>query len=543
MAQDRWDVVIKLLDGPLASVGEHVLRGPVVRIGAQPGPGGFELRGYRGLDKRQCVITVYEQGVSRIAPVGRNQVRIAPHPNVKWSDIDPLHEPALLSPGCAVHLGPVGRGATFEFVRSRRLGEWEGGGIVSDVEGPAEAPDAGPIPPAQRVRTLRASRAPAWFFGCAFLIAVGLSVTVLGTGGAVLFSTIYRPGLGEKFEGEARFDSVSLADNDALELEGFQGPFLDFVMRHNLAAVDERRRVALAEPQVWDERLLRYVTASVERHARSWRFFERLEAVRAEYGEVILAMRRSNLPEVFAAIPYQESQYDGEAQSHVCARGYWQFMPEVAHRLSEQGLDFTVADCRLDGSNALWSPMSLAPPPNAAVNAVYVRDRKCRIQHCRVDDRSDLAKSTTAAATSLREAYDDPSLRQSGALVQLVIASHNGGYDDGRFGKRYAKPSNVLPAYRTWASAHPGHEHRFVGQNITCASHTTPGRCGAELYAQTQHYTYTIIAQHLVAACYFAKNYGTEPAFAPYREYLSSDGYCSALAVPTASEVRARGSR
>ncbi|MEM6930880.1 MAG: hypothetical protein AAF602_28355, partial [Myxococcota bacterium] len=67
---------MSVLHGPLASAGEQVLRGPVVRIGAQPGPGGFALRGYRGLDERQCVITAYGQGDTQVAPVGRNQVRI-----------------------------------------------------------------------------------------------------------------------------------------------------------------------------------------------------------------------------------------------------------------------------------------------------------------------------------------------------------------------------------------------------------------------------------------------------------------------------------
>ncbi|MEN0064444.1 MAG: transglycosylase SLT domain-containing protein [Myxococcota bacterium] len=542
MAQDRWDVVINVLNGPMASLGEQVLRGPVVRIGAQPGPGGFELRGYRGLDKRQCVITAYEKGGASIAPVGRNQVRIAPHANVDWSDIDPLYNPANLSPGCAVHLGPVGRGATLQFVNARRLGEWQSGDLVSDVD----APEAGaaPVPrPAHQVRRIRPSGVPAWFFGCAFLLATGLSISVLAVAVFIVASQVLRPGLGEKYEGEARWDSVSLEENTNLKLEGLQGPFLDFVMRHNLAAVDGPRKVALSEPKVWDERLERYITASVERHARSLRFFDRLEEVRREYGQVILEMRRNGLPEVFAAIPYQESKYESDAQSYVCARGYWQFMPEVAHRLSKQGLDFQVADCRLDGSSTLWTPTQDAPPPNAVVNAVYVRNKQCRIQSCRVDDRSDLVKSTAAAVRSLREAYDDPTLRQSGAIVQLTIASHNGGYNDGRFGREYAKSSNLLPAYRRWAKANPGHEHRFIGQNIRCKSHNTPSRCEAEIYAQTQHYTYTIIAQHIVAACYYGKNYGSDPAFQNYRSYLSSDGYCSALEVPTASEVRARGSK
>ena len=78
MSQERWDVIIRVLDGPLAGLGEQTLQGPVVRIGVNPGPGGLALAGYRGLDQRQAVITAYEGGKVSIAAVGANQVRTAP---------------------------------------------------------------------------------------------------------------------------------------------------------------------------------------------------------------------------------------------------------------------------------------------------------------------------------------------------------------------------------------------------------------------------------------------------------------------------------
>ena len=130
--QERWDVDLNILNGPQAKLGVQTLRGPVVRIGADPGPGGLKLGGYRGLDARQCVITVYDGGSAQVAPVGTNQVRLAPHRNVNWGEIDPLVGPQFLAPGCALHLGPVGRGATVEFVKCRRLGEWQQGVIQSD---------------------------------------------------------------------------------------------------------------------------------------------------------------------------------------------------------------------------------------------------------------------------------------------------------------------------------------------------------------------------------------------------------------------------
>ena len=174
--QERWDVILKLLDGPMKGVGEQKLRGPVIRIGANPGPGGFTLTGYRGLDARQCVITAYAGGSASIAPVGTNQVRMAPHANVNWPDIDPIPGPEYLSPGCALHLGPVGRGATIEFVKAEKFGQWEQGQLLSeaaDIAEPGGLSSAGPQPPAsydaRRVNRVLSSTAPFWFLGCSTL--------------------------------------------------------------------------------------------------------------------------------------------------------------------------------------------------------------------------------------------------------------------------------------------------------------------------------------------------------------------------------------
>ena len=109
-SQERWDVVLRVLCGPLELEGDIVCRGPVVRMGARPGPGGLNLKDYRGLDDRQAVISAYDGATVSLAPVGTNQVRMAPHPNVDWNELQPLRNPAYLTDGCAFHLGPPGRG-------------------------------------------------------------------------------------------------------------------------------------------------------------------------------------------------------------------------------------------------------------------------------------------------------------------------------------------------------------------------------------------------------------------------------------------------
>ncbi|MEQ1570097.1 MAG: transglycosylase SLT domain-containing protein [Myxococcota bacterium] len=543
--QERWDVALKVLQGPLAGLGEQVLRGPVVRLGADPGPGGLKLAGYRGLDVRQCVITAYSGGSASVAPVGTNQVRMAPHPNVNWSEIDPMVGPEFLSPGCALHLGPIGRGATIEYVGSRRLGEWQSGQLASErVDVPTGA--RGDVPAAydaRRVGRISSSSAPFWFLGGSFM------VTLMSTGCIVTLVVwalfLYRPvaPIGPEDAGYEFYESVTLDAEESRDyahlLEGMEQPYFKFVMEPNITAANAGAK-GWEEPSQWDQRLLKYVTASADAHAKSWLFFRRLDAVSVEYAKVVLAMREAGLPEVFAAIPYQESRYNAQITSEVCAEGYWQFMPEVAHRLSKQGLDFRVADCKFVGTSGLsWTPSDPAPPPGVRQNAAYMGDGRCLIKSCNVDDRKDLGKSTKAAVYTLKEAWRDPVIALSGAAVQLTITSHNSGLDDGRFGKQYAKKSNVKPAFQAFVKKNgPDVGRSFVGQNIRCGTAKDEGYCNASYPAETQHYAYTILAQHFLAVCYYAKNYGEQAAFTPWRFYAGSDGYCDAFRIPTRTEVR-----
>lgn len=544
--QERWDVVLRVLNGPQASLGDQTFRGPVVRVGGNPGPGGMRLTGYRGLDQRQCVVTAYDGGTVSVAPVGANQVRLAPHPNVQWKDINPIRGPEYLSKGSAMHIGPVGRGATIEFVEARRLGVWNKGELRSAVSGHAEgAGAAGGLsagaPPAafdaHQVRNIEASNAPFWFLGCMVFMSgsVAISITLMGV---MLYLNRTVVEIGPVEQGLETYKSVAL-DVETLDadlLEGLHRPFYDFVMAPNIQA-SGGTYPELDQTEKWDQNFLNYTTASVSQHARAWQFFARINSVRREYAQVVTQLRQAGLPEVFAAIPYQESRYRPGEVSVVCAKGYWQFMPEVALRVERKGgLNFKVRDCRFKGSGTKWNPVALTPPPNAMKNAEYMDEGVCQIDTCDVDDRTDLRKSTAAAIYTLKEAYDDPVLRNSGAVVQLAIASHNTGYDDSRFGRN--KSTNVLPALKAYKRRNgDGMAPNFYGDSIRCRSHDDPGRCGSELMAQTQHYVYPIVAQHLLAVCYYAMNYGEDRAFSPWIHYTASDGYCRSFRIPTKDEV------
>ncbi|MFT6146045.1 MAG: hypothetical protein ACJAV2_003935 [Myxococcota bacterium] len=480
---------------------------------------------------------------------------MAPHPNVRWQDIDPMSGPNYLSQGCAIHLGPIGRGVTFEFVRIQKLGVWQQGQLASAHEdevndvatagGGAVEMAGAPVPAsfqARKVTRINASTVPLWFGGGALIIAVA-AVTCLGA--AVLIGRITPEPLGPVIEGEVFYEYATIAveDIDPNLKGGLRSGFHDFVMKPNgtVASPSVRRRVT--NPETWDERFYEKVVASVQTHLQARSVFRRFDEIRGPYAEVVEELRAADLPEVFAAIPYMESRYVGDITSPACAKGYWQFMPEVAHRLDrEPDIDFTVRDCTLAGIGVKWSPTADAPPRGLYQNAVYIRrpEHTCLIQRCDIDHRTDLTRSTRAAMASLREPMEDPTIRASGAAVQISILSHNSGYDDGRFGR--PKPTNLLPALRRWSAGKSDEEiANFYGAMITTDQWVHDGgrgaRLGSLLMPETQHYAYSIVAQHLLAVCYYAQNYGDDPVFSPWRQYTREDGYCRELIIPTPQDL------
>jgi hypothetical protein len=534
MSQERWDVVVRYLDGPMATQPEQVYRGPVVRIGANPGPGGAALEGYRGLNGRHAVITAYDGGRVAIDAVGNAQVRVAPHGNLDWSEVDVLVGAVYLSDGDTIHLGAPGRGVTFTFVRAQRLGVWEERRILSD------AAQATPEVQPTNIQELDTQGGiPTWFIGGVVLVGMVTVVAVLAS--LLMVHKREIAGLGPVDEGREYYDLVPMTVQVNSELrEGLQQPFEDFVMSYNAqrSGMEDIR----SRPGKWDQKLLDQVTRTYQLTATGWAFWKRLEEVREDYARVVRALQKEGLPEVFAGIPYQESRYRADIVSPVCAMGYWQFMPETATRL---GLE--VRDCAFRGSSVVWTPTELAPPRNARKRAQYVHfdeaknDSTCRIKRCAVDDRSDLTLTTEAAIEALREAYDDSELADSGAVVQLAITSHNAGYDDSRFQDR-VKRTNVLHAYRKYLNDNNLNQGPyFLGDTLTCTqSNFENDSCGGYIPGESQHYTPAVLAAHFLAVCYYGLNYGHEVAFQGWKQYVRGDGYCTQTAVPDADTVRAK---
>lgn len=534
MSQERWDVVLRFLNGPLSYQTDVVCRGPVVRMGANPPPGGLLLDGYRGLDSIQATITSYNGSQVRINPMGNNQVRVAPHPHVNWSELQTLRNPVYLSPGDTFHLGAPNRGATITFVECRRLGVWERREIISE-SGQAD----GAIQPIDIKELDAQGNIPRWFVPAVLAVLMMTMVAII-VPVAVHLGKLGEIILGEQAESLEYIAYVTDAQLNSIEqsdLEGFYQAFDAFVMAPNAEAAE---RPMLREHQNWDEAFYRRTVASAKLH-RNDAFWKRLENIKDDYAYVTEQLRDANLPTVFAAIPYQESQYRASVVSPVCAKGYWQFMPETANRY-----DLRVRNCSLQNSSERWSPTDVVPPPGIFRNAPYVyyneaeNVARCRITDCEIDERTELEASTTAAIEMLKDSWDHEQTQASGAAVQMSILAHNMGFNDTQYmtsGRKYG----VLDAY----NAHLQGTNRdraphFYGVNITCdpskedphKPNTTTSKCGGRLPNQTQHYGYNIVAQHLLAVCYYAINHGDEPAFAAWEEYTYGEGYCTQLSVP-----------
>jgi len=296
MSQERWDVVLRFLGGPLSFQGDVTCRGPVVRIGSAPGPGGLALAGYRGLDNRQAVISCYEGGAVSLAPVGANQVRTATHEHVDWASLDPIRGPVYLSPGDAFHLGPPERGCTVSFISAQRLGVWQKGAIRSEAGHMHAA-----IQPSNVKELSTTGGRPEWFLpsllGITMLAITGISLPLLST-----CREAVEP-LGPIMEGAESYDFVEATEPVDPELaKGINQPFLDFVMQPN---ADVAGMSGLGQAANWDQTFFDYVTRSVKLHALGSNFWKRLDQVVDSYAYVVLELRDQKLPEVFAASPYQ----------------------------------------------------------------------------------------------------------------------------------------------------------------------------------------------------------------------------------------------
>ncbi len=288
-------------------------------------------------------------------------------------------------------------------------------------------------------------------------------------------------------------------------------PLFDFMWEPN-AEASERRSLRAADGQ--DTRLAEDVADALEEritHKKRWR---RLDQVTERWATVLADVRAAGLPDVVAAIPFAESGYRPELQSIRCAKGIWQFIPETA---SQQGL--AVRDCRFsDDPSARYTPNPDAPY-TAVQDRVYLTDRTCRIPErrgCATDERGDIRRSTAAALQMLARPWNELNFRDSGALVQLTVATHNQGF--GFLARRLPQLNDA--------------EGPMV---YTVSADCTGDDCKPVLTPPVRAYVVAVLADHLQAVCFFGKNATEHSVFAGWRGY--SEGYCRTLGVPSRGDV------
>lgn len=128
-------------------------------------------------------------------------------------------------------------------------------------------------------------------------------------------------------------------------------------------------------------------------------------------------MADRSLPSVFVGIPMWESYLDTEAVSQSCAVGAWQLMPETAIELG-----LAVSDCKIGDST--WSPQ---PGSVASADSPYRWPSGCGIDHCSVDERTDLTRSTVAAIALLEQSFQARDLTLNPDRAALTVLAYNTG--------------------------------------------------------------------------------------------------------------------
>lgn len=520
----RYDLHVRALGGPQRG---QELRGKgagdLVEIGKQPRSGGITLP-VRALAPVHATVQL-QDGRAIATPIGDLPVRLAPHANIDWSRMEPLRQPSWWNPGGVLYLGRPGQGVALELIEVKPLGEWTRDDRVS---------------PSHPIKVV-APRLPLVAVGCGMVSVVSCLAGAVG----IWFVALNEPVEILPVEGDVAYafaapERSKILDDEGSGLEGLERAWAMLQVDRSADLAEPLRNLGDRRDKAsWDRTAFEHFVASAEKHAGSKSFYRRIEAIRPAWARVRQRVTDRGLPEVITAIPMTESRYRPRARSEVCARGFWQLMPETAARVG-----VAVSGCKIlrdDGSYGSFTPEGLAPPRDAVYLDRRGPELACRLEPngCAVDERSDLDKSTDGALATLLEAWRDPTLQASGAGVMLTVLSHNAGFDDSRF--RVPRSTNILPAYTAWtADRREEVWHTFYGENLACRGKDAMSRldvCGdSVLAAQTQHYGYTVFGQYLVAMCYLAANY---PEDHPDWADLSREdsGPCRRFRIPSPGEL------
>ena len=133
MAQERWDIEVLFLNGPLSMQSSIWYQGPVVRMGKRPGADGMNLQSYQGVATIHATIQAYDGNRVVLSHIEPHAVRVATHEKVNWNQVQPIRQPVYLNQGDIVHVGSLDRGCRFKFLKCQTF-EWRQSQMLSNTD-------------------------------------------------------------------------------------------------------------------------------------------------------------------------------------------------------------------------------------------------------------------------------------------------------------------------------------------------------------------------------------------------------------------------
>ncbi len=375
---------------------------------------------------------------------------------------------------------------------------------------------------------VRRPSAALWGLGLGLVCGGGCKGSAIGDAGEIVGRE--RHPYAERSTETGRYNAIA---------EAIEPAFAHFVV----APGAEAAGVAVPDRQDWDTNFINWLVHSVSWHHRSQLFWIRLEAVTQRYATVAGALEREDLPVVLAALPFMLTGYRDDATGPNCTASAWLLPLERANRAG-----LVIRACRIEGRDALWSVTRKSPPHRFSVPPPYrdpIGDR-CKIMGCGIDQRKDASQADMAALTVLQESWNHPLISASGAAVELTALAAQMGLDDDGIDGEGLRESNATVLLRRWNRT-TSHEIAIglYGAQISCRkkevveTNDVEHHCGRVLEPQTQHGIYSMVAQHILANCYYAKNHADIAPFGEWATHLDEGGYCRAFEIPTTADVAA----
>ena len=206
-------------------------KGPVIRLGRDPGPDGIALTQFRGVAAHHATITAYDGQSVQITAIGAHIVRVASHMNEDWSQVQPINGNVYLNDGDIIHLGTLNRGCRLKFITCKPL-EWRQSQLVAlneNTEQELVYHDFKPLQVSTR------GDVPKWFI----ITILATACVVMGVVIGIYFDSSRDPiaAFGPIYEEYNHYKVIDIyKELPKPILNGYKEPFRAFVMTPNVEA-------------------------------------------------------------------------------------------------------------------------------------------------------------------------------------------------------------------------------------------------------------------------------------------------------------------